>query len=205
MGPTAARAVSLSPTRRSVLKALVTGLCALVLCATPVAAHAGTSADLGRQLARHLTSMKKDTSVIRFFDKHRWLLTHPRFEKEATLRLGAARRSLAATKAKAARARAELARRKREQLVSELGRSPEKAICHVFGDYCGQALCVARCESGYRTTAQNGQYLGIFQMGHSERRLFGHGVSALDQARAAYRYFVRSGRDWSPWSCKPWY
>jgi hypothetical protein len=41
-------------------------------------------------------------------------------------------------------------------------------------------------------------------MGSSERQLFGHGVSALAQARAAYRYFVRSGRDWSPWSCKPW-
>jgi hypothetical protein len=197
--------VPLSPTRRSLLKALVTGLCALVLCATPVAAHGGTSADLGKQLARHLASMQKDTSVIRFFDNHRWLLTDPRFEKEATLRLGAARRSLAATKAKAA----ELARRRREtermRFAAELARSPEKAICHVFGDYCGQALRVARCESGYRTTAQNGQYLGMFQMGSNERRLFGHGASALDQARAAYRYFLRSGRDWSPWSCKPWY
>ena len=64
---------------------------------------------------------------------------------------------------------------------------------------------MARCESGYRTTAQNGQYLGLFQMGTTARTLFGHGTSALTQARAAYRYFVRSGRDWSPWSCKPWY
>ena len=147
--------------------------------------------------------------MIRFFDNHRWLLSHPRFEKEAALRLGAARRSLATTNAKAAAARAALARRERElerrRLAVELARSPEKAICHVFGDYCGQALRVARCESGYRTTAQNGQYLGIFQMGSTERRLFGHGASALDQARAAFRYFVRSGRDWSPWSCKPWY
>ena len=149
--------------------------------------------------------MKKDTSVIRFFDNHRWLLTDPRFQKEATLRVRAARRSLAATKAKATHARAALARRKREQLRAELDRSPVKAICHVFKSDCGEALRVARCESGYRTTAQNGQYLGIFQMGSNERRLFGHGESALDQARAAYRYFVRSGRDWSPWSCKPWY
>lgn len=153
--------------------------------------------------------MKKDTSVIRFFDSHRWLLTDPRFQKEATFRLRAARRSLAATKAKAARTRAALARREREaerrELTATLARSPVKAICHVFGSYCEQALRVARCESGYRTTAQNGQYLGIFQMGSNERRLFGHGLSALDQARAAYRYFVRSGRDWSPWSCKPWY
>lgn len=197
--------MNLSPPRRSALKAVVTGLCALALCATPVAAHAGTSIDLGKQLARHLEGMKKDTSVIRFFDNHRWLLTDPRFQKEATLRVRAARRSLAATKAKATHARAALARRKREQLRAELDRSPVKAICHVFKNDCGEALRVARCESGYRTTAQNGQYLGIFQMGSNERRLFGHGESALDQARAAYRYFVRSGRDWSPWSCKPWY
>ena len=85
----------------------------------------------------------------------------------------------------------------------QLARSPEKAICHVFGSYCRQALQVARCESAYRTTAENGQYRGLFQMGSSERQLFGHGMSALEQARAAYRYFVRSGRDWSPWSCRP--
>ena len=152
--------------------------------------------------------MKKDTSVIRFFESHRWLLSDPRFEKEANVRLRAARRHLAATKARAARARAALALRERaaerKRLETELARSPAKAICHVFGRYCKQALQVARCESGYRTTAQNGQYRGLFQMGSSERQLFGHGVSALEQARAAYRYFVRSGRDWSPWSCKPW-
>ena len=75
----------------------------------------------------------------------------------------------------------------------------------VFGPRYGpQALRVARCESGYSTRAQNGQYLGIFQMGSSERRIYGHGASAYAQARAAHRYFVASGRDWSPWSCKPW-
>jgi hypothetical protein len=152
--------------------------------------------------------MQKDASVIRFFDAHRWLLTHPRFAKEANLRLGAAKRSLALARADAARRRAATARRRAEaqqrRLMASLTRSPRKAICHVFGSYCEQALQVARCESGVRTTAQNGQYLGIFQMGASERELFGHGPSALEQARAAHRYFVRSGRDWSPWSCKPW-
>jgi hypothetical protein len=151
--------------------------------------------------------MKKDTSVIRFFDNHRWLLTDPRFEDEANVRFTAARRSLAATKARAARTRAELARRKRaaerKRLEAELARSPKKAICHVFGPHCAHALQVARCESGYQTGARNGQYRGLFQMGSSERQLFGHGASALVQAKAAYRYFVRSGKDWSPWSCKP--
>lgn len=156
-----------------------------------------------------METMEKSTSVIRFFDTHRWLLSDPRFEKEARLRLGIAHRTLTASKAKAARARAALARRKaqadRERLLASFERSPQKAICHVFRSYCGQALRVARCESGYSVNAQNGQYLGLFQMGTSERRLFGHGASALEQAQAAYRYFVRSGRDWSPWSCKPWY
>lgn len=143
--------------------------------------------------------MQKDTSVIRFFENHRWLLSDPRFKREAAFRLTLARRSLSSTQAKAARTRAALERRELAQL-----RTPEKAICHVFGSYCQQALQVARCESHYETSAQNGQYLGLFQMGSSERQLFGHGATALEQAKAAYRYFVRSGRDWSPWSCKPW-
>lgn len=153
--------------------------------------------------------MQKSTSVIRFFNTHRWLLSDPRFEKEATLRLGIARRTLVESRAGAARARAELGRRKNQaqtaRLLASHERSPEKAICHVFGAHCGEALRVARCESGYSVNAQNGQYLGLFQMGASARRIFGHGDTALEQARAAYRYFVSSGGDWSPWSCKPWY
>lgn len=90
-------------------------------------------------------------------------------------------------------------------------REPEDAICHVFGIYCSEAIAVAECESGDRDGdlsgealhATNGQYLGMFQMGDSEREAFGHGETALAQARAAYAYFVTSGRDWSPWSCKP--
>ena len=78
---------------------------------------------------------------------------------------------------------------------------PKAAICSVFGSYCDEAVAVARCESRLSTSAQNGQYLGLFQMGSYERRLFGHGSSAREQAVAAHRYFVRSGRDWSPWSC----
>jgi hypothetical protein len=183
-----------------VLKALLTGLCALVLCATPVAAQAA-SPDVGVQLARHLETVRNDTSVIRFFDEHRWLLTHPRYSKEAKLQLRIAKRSLAA------RTRATVARRREAQrlrLMASIARSPRKAICHVFGEYCRQALEVARCESGYQTAAQNGEYRGLFQMGSSARHLFGHGAGALAQARAAHRYFLRSGRDWSPWSCKPW-
>jgi hypothetical protein len=80
--------------------------------------------------------------------------------------------------------------------------SPTAAICDVFGSYCADAVAVARCESRLNPTAQNGQYLGLFQMGAYARRLFGHGASAREQALAARRYFVHSGRDWSPWSCR---
>jgi hypothetical protein len=179
-----------------------------VLCITPVAAQAGSTADreLQSRLARHVATMKKDQSVIRFFETHRWLLSDPRFSSEAKLRLSVAKRHLETTRARAAKARAALAARQEARRQAALLRSsPRAAICHAFGRYCGQALAVARCESGLRTTAVNGQYLGLFQMGSSERRLFGHGATPLAQARAAHRYFVASGRDWSPWSCKPWW
>ena len=88
--------------------------------------------------------------------------------------------------------------------------NPWGAINYVFGSYAPAAHRVANCEGGRdRVTglpsvrAHNGQYQGMFQMGSSERRTYGHGPRAIDQARAAYRYFVASGRDWSPWSCKP--
>lgn len=76
-------------------------------------------------------------------------------------------------------------------------------ICAVFGTWCGQALEVARCESHFDVHARNGQYLGLFQMGARERARYGHGWTAGIQARAAFRYFVDSGRDWSPWTCRP--
>lgn len=77
-------------------------------------------------------------------------------------------------------------------------------IHRVFGIYGWQAVRVARCESGLSNWAKNGQYLGMFQMGSSERARYGHSNrSPWVQARAAHRYFVASGRDWSPWACKP--
>ena len=75
-------------------------------------------------------------------------------------------------------------------------------ICKVFKSYCGEALRVSWCESKWKTSAQNGQYLGLFQMGKSERATYGHGPGAWAQARAALRYFIASGRDWSPWTCQ---
>jgi hypothetical protein len=144
--------------------------------------------------------IRHDRAVIRFFDRHRWLLTDPRFRGNARRELGSHRRHLT-------RAQAKLGRLERRHLARRLAavsvETPQQAICRVFGPYCGEALRVAQCESGFQTDAQNGQYLGLFQMGYEERRLFGHGPTAEAQARAAFRYFVASGRNWSPWSCKP--
>lgn len=91
--------------------------------------------------------------------------------------------------------------------AAEAGPPPavQRAVSLVFGRYAGQAMRVVRCETGgtFSVYARNGQYLGLFQMGSWERATYGHGWTPLAQARAAWRYFVASGRDWSPWTCKP--
>ncbi len=80
----------------------------------------------------------------------------------------------------------------------------EQVIRAVFGQYGSQAVAVAQCESRLSTWAQNGQYLGLFQMGSYARSRYGHGSDAWTQARAAYAYFRASGYRWGPWSCKPY-
>jgi len=181
------------------------GACALILLVLPATAQSQSDATLGAQLTHHLSTMKKDRQVLRFLEAHAWLLSDARFATEAKRQLRLHTLSLERTERKAAAARLAIARRARvRQLAAVASASPPTAICRVFGSYCGQALSVSRCESGLRTDAQNGQYQGLFQMGSNERRIFGHGPTAIAQARAAHRYFVSSGRDWSPWSCKPW-
>ena len=179
--------------------------CALVLLVLPATAQPQPSAGLGAQLTHHLSTMKKDKQVLRFLEKHAWLLDDPRFAVDAKRQLRLHTLSLERAERRADETRISLTRRaKVRRLAAVAATSPPQVICRVFGDYCEQALTVSRCESGHRTDAQNGQYLGLFQMGSNERRIFGHGSSAIEQAKAAHRYFVASGRDWSPWSCKPW-
>lgn len=100
-------------------------------------------------------------------------------------------------------ARAKAMREKYKAWWHEVATNPEVAICLVFGPYCSQAKAVAWCEGKYGVYAHNGQYLGTFQMGTRERSIYGHGKTVLAQAQAAWRYFVASGKDWSPWQCKP--
>ncbi len=155
------------------------------------------------RLEQELAAARKYRSVIRFFQNHRSLLSSTEHREVASVALRRARQRLA----RATRTITALSRGVEKREVRRLAKAPPKvAICKVFGRrYCGQALKVSWCESRHSTRAKNGQYLGLFQMGWSERRLFGHGRTAHQQAIAAHEYFVLSGRDWSPWSCKPAY
>ena len=158
---------------------------------------------LENRLEHKLHAAKKYRSVLRFFDNHRRLLSSPEHGPTAQKVRRRAARRLAHTTRNIATIRRVLRRREARRKANA---PPKQAICDVFGRrYCGQALSVSWCESKHSTMAQNGQYLGLFQMGWYERRLFGHGATARKQAIAAHRYFVVSGRDWSPWSCKPSY
>ena len=180
------------------------GACALILMILPATAQSQSDADLSAQLTRHLSTMKKDKQVLRFFEAHGWMLSDPRFAAEAKRQLRRHSLSYARTQRRAAAAKRALARRSQNRrLAAVAATTPQSVICRVFGDYCRQAVAVSRCESGLRTDAENGQYLGLFQMGSNERRLFGHGPSVAEQVAAAHRYFVASGSDWSPWSCRP--
>jgi hypothetical protein len=180
------------------------GVCALFLLIVPATAQSQSEASLSAQLTRHLATMKKDQQVLTFLTNHKWLLSDPRFQASARLQMRVHTFSLARVRRQAAAAKLALAlKTKARRLAVVAAAKPESAICRVFGPYCGEALAVSRCESGLDTTAQNGQYLGLFQMGTTARHLFGHGSTALEQAKAAHRYFVASGHGWGPWSCKP--
>jgi hypothetical protein len=155
---------------------------------------------LRAQLQRQLRLARRERSVIHFFETHRWLLRSREHGVVARKTLVRAERRLHRTMHQITRLRRTLHMRQVRALRSA---SPKVAICAVFKRYCTQAVDVAWCESRLHTGAQNGQYLGLFQMGYTARRLFGHGPTALAQSIAAHRYFEYSGRNWGPWSCKP--
>ena len=154
---------------------------------------------LDERLERKVAALRKYRGTIRFYENRRTLLGSGEQQAEAKTSLAYAKKRVRQLTETVATLSAKVRARTKRKLVSL---PPRAAICSVFGSYCQEALAVARCESRLSTGAQNGQYLGLFQMGSSERRLFGHGSTARDQAAAAHRYFVRSGRDWSPWSCR---
>ena len=194
------------------MRALLVGLLAFVLVtqaaaaamqapSTPTprkASMARPAPTLDQQLERKLVAIRKYRGTIRFFKTHRMLLSSSDREVAAGSKLAYAEQRVARLEKTVAVLRSKLRARDARRFAAL---PPKAAICSVFGSHCEEAVAVAWCESRLSTTAQNGQYLGLFQMGSYERQLFGHGSSAREQAVAAHRYFVRSGRDWSPWGC----
>lgn len=75
----------------------------------------------------------------------------------------------------------------------------EQGIRDVFGAAGEKAVQVARCESELKTTAKNGLFLGLFQLGKNERIDYGDGKDALSQINAAYQLYLARG--WQPWQC----
>ncbi len=195
------------------MRALLVGLLAFVLVTQAAAAamQAPSSAPtkraptarqtltLDEQLGRKLAALRKYRGAVRFFETHRSLLSSSRHRTDASAALAYAKRRVQQLTSTIDVLRAKVHEHEDRRVA---GLEPRAAICAVFGNHCQEAVAVARCESHLSTSAQNGQYLGLFQMGSYERRLFGHGATAHAQAVAAHRYFVRSGHDWSPWSCR---
>lgn len=184
----------------------VTVLLAVVLAWRGYEAHAAHASSLGELRAREhrvVHKVERAKTTIRWFE-HRyhgktiqWLTKHP----SALRAVNFARQRVILGRAELVRIRALIAKQ-----WSPVRLSPQQAIRFVFGRYADQAIRVSSCETGgtFSVYAQNGQYLGLFQMGEYARSTYGHSWTPLGQAKAAYRYFVDSGRDWSPWSCKPW-
>jgi len=200
----------------TVLRALLVALLAFVLV-TQAAAAATQDAPataprnakqereaetLDERLAQKLAAARRYRGTIAFFENRRSLLSSDEHRENAALAVRNAERRLAELSGTIRVLRRAIAARETRRREAA---SPKAAICNVFGRYCREAVTVAWCESRLTPTAQNGEYLGLFQMGSYERQLFGHGPTARAQAEAAHTYFVRSGRDWSPWSCKPGY
>lgn len=199
------------------LRALLVGLFAFILVSQVAAAATKAMAttasgpkagvakkerralSLEQQLERSQANARKYRGAIRFHESHRRLLSSGENRLQARANLRYAKERVAKAERSIVRIRKAIARRDTRRLAAM---TPKQAICAVFRRYCSQAVNVAWCESHLSTSAQNGQYLGLFQMGSYERRLFGHGRNAHAQAVAAHKYFVLSGRDWSPWSCR---
>jgi hypothetical protein len=176
-----------------------------VMLASTAIGLASTATTAPRGVAAAVQAIRKDRQVLRFFGNHGWLLTDPRFAAAARRQITVHRKSLVVAERYLATHHKRVSQKQTtRRLAAAQIETPATTICRVFGEDCSEAIQVARCESHLRTDAQNGQYLGLFQMGMQERRLFGHGNTAEIQARAARRYFLVSGRDWSPWSCKPY-
>lgn len=90
-----------------------------------------------------------------------------------------------------------------------LSGSYQDMIYQVFGQYGGQAVHVAMCESSMNPNAYNGILgaAGLFQIipgTFASTSYAGQSVyNPATNIRAAYEIFARDGYSWSEWACKP--
>src|SRR3954468_20498034 len=127
-----------------ILRALAMGACALILLVLPATAQSQSDADLGAQLTRHLSTMKKDKQVLLFLTNHKWLFGDPRFAGTAKRQQRIHTVSLARTQRKAAAARRTIAHRAQLRRLAAIEAAlPQNVICRVFGDHCREALAVS--------------------------------------------------------------
>ena len=91
----------------------------------------------------------------------------------------------------------------------QLSGSYQNMIYQVFGQYGGQAVRVAMCESSMNPNAYNGILgaAGLFQIipgTFASTSYAGQSVyNPATNIRAAHEIFVRDGYSWSEWACKP--
>jgi len=85
------------------------------------------------------------------------------------------------------------------------------AITQVFGEHAGEALQVARCESGLNPHAYNPSgATGLFQIIPStwngtpfQPYTWAKATNPWFNTQAAYSIFSRDGYRWQQWGCKP--
>src|SRR4029078_2924259 len=95
-----------------------------------------SDADLGAQLTRHLSTMKKDKQVLTFLQNHQWLFSDPRFSAAAKRQKRIHTLSLARTQKKAKAAKAKLAHRQKvRRLAGYQGATPGSVICRMLGGH----------------------------------------------------------------------
>lgn len=87
--------------------------------------------------------------------------------------------------------------------------SIQDTICKAFGAACQKALRVARCESGFRPNATNGQFRGLFQIGvriHAELiRAKGFTIDQMWEVGPNITMALqlsRGGTNWRAWECQ---
>ena len=148
-----------------------------------------TSLTLAQKLALKLKAARKHRSAIRFLKTHRSLALSS--GKRAAPSHGRSTGSQRPRRRSATTGGSSVLAQSYTRLAASRTQPPRSRSARCSGVLrSGTRSRVVRV--GSPTTARNGQYLGLFQMGTYARQVSGHGDSAYEQARAAYRFFVVS-------------